>query len=140
MASTAALTDQAKQDFLNGVHQPGDGYMVALYKATATMDKTTTVYSATGEVTNDAGSAYVAGGAALAGFTVGIDGDTAYMTFTNPTWPSSSLSGVVAALIYNSSRSNKAIAVLTFPSTATSNQTFILVLPTTPGARTITIG
>src|ERR1035437_8673128 len=137
MSSTAARTNQGKQDFFMGVHQPGDVYKVALYTAGATLDKTTTVYSSSGEVTNAAGSAYAAGGAVLAGFTVGIDGDVAYLTFTNPTWPSSSLSGVVAALIYNYSRSNKAIAVLTFASTSTSNQTFTLVLPTTPGAWTI---
>jgi|ERR1035441_1607305 hypothetical protein len=139
MASTAAFTDQAKQDFLNGVHQPGDTYKVALYTASAAMDKTTTAYSSSNEITNSAGSAYTAGGATLAGFTVGIDSDTAYMTFTNPTWASSTLTGVVAALIYNSSRSNKAIAVLTFSSTSTSNGTFTLVLPTTSGARTISI-
>lgn len=61
MASTAAFTDQAKQDFLNGVHQPGDTYKVALYTASAAMDKTTTAYSSSNEITNSAGSAYKIG-------------------------------------------------------------------------------
>jgi hypothetical protein len=31
MAFAAAITDQFKQDILNGVHQPGDTYKIALY-------------------------------------------------------------------------------------------------------------
>lgn len=126
MAVTAAFTNQAKQDFLNGVHQPGDVYKVALYtQAAATMDKTTTAYSATGEIS---GTGYTATGMNLAGFTVGISSDTAYMTFTNPAWTTATITAD-AALIYNSTRSNKAIGVLTFTSASSTGATWTLNLP-----------
>jgi len=132
--STSAFTDQAKQDFLNGVHQPGDTYMIALYDAAATNDKTTTAYSATHEI---AGTGYAAGGIALSGFTVGLVGDTAYIDFTtDPSWPSASFTAA-SALIYNASRSNKALAVIDFGGSFTATGgTFTVQLPA-PGASAI---
>lgn len=125
--STSAFTDQAKQDFLNGVHQPGDAYKIALYDASATNDKTLAAYTATHEIT---GTGYAAGGIALTGFTVGISGDTAYITWTtNPSWPSATFTAA-SAVIYNSSRSNKAIAVIDFGgSFSVSGSTFTVQLP-----------
>lgn len=126
MAVTQAFTNQAKQDFLNGVHQPGDVYKVALYtQAAASLDKNTTAYTATGEVT---GTGYSAGGATLTGFAVGLSGDTAYMSFADASWAAATITAD-AALIYNSSRSNKAIAVLTFGSTVSTVGTWTLDLP-----------
>jgi hypothetical protein len=136
MANTAAVTDQYKQDILNGVHQPGDTYMAALYTSTGTLSKSTTIYTTSGEVS---GTGYTAGGIALTGFTVGLSTDTAYLTFTNPSWASSTLTGVVACLIYNATRSNKAIAVLTFASTSTTAGTFTVVLPAAGASSTVTI-
>lgn len=124
--STSAFTDQAKQDFLNGVHQPGDAYKIALYDAAATNDKTLAAYTATHEI---AGTGYTAGGLALSGFTQGIAGDTAYITFTNPSWPSATFTAA-SAVIYNSTRSNKAIAVIDFGgSFSVSGSTFTVQLP-----------
>jgi hypothetical protein len=134
MASTAAITDQAKQDWLNGVHQPGDTYTVALYNPGA-LDKTTTAYTSSGETS---GTGYIAGGMALSGFAVGLSTDTAYLTFTNPAWASSTFTASTA-LIYNASRSNKALAVLTFSSTSSTNGTWTLVLPAAGATSTITI-
>ena len=59
MASTAAVTDSYKQDILNGVHQPGDTYMVALYTSSATLSKSTTAYTTSNETS---GTGYTAGG------------------------------------------------------------------------------
>jgi hypothetical protein len=127
MASTSAFTNQAKQDFLNGVHQPADAFKIALYTAAAVNDKTTTAYSATNEVV---GTGYTAGGQALVGFTVSISGDTAYLTWsTNPSWPNATITAA-SALIYNSTRSNKAIAVIDFGGAFTSTAgTFTVQLP-----------
>src|SRR6185295_1759618 len=111
MAITAAVCNSFKQDVLNGVHQPGDTYKIALYTSAASLSKSTTAYSATNEVS---GTGYSAGGLALSGFTVGLDTDTAYIDWTtDPVWNPATLSAR-GALIYNASRSNKAVAVLDF--------------------------
>ncbi|HXE59474.1 MAG TPA: hypothetical protein VN607_02160 [Gemmatimonadaceae bacterium] len=125
--STSAFTDQAKQDFLNGVHQPTDVYKIALYTASATNDKTLTAYTATNEIS---GAGYAAGGIALTGFTVGISGDTAYITWTtNPSWPTATFTAA-SAVIYNSTRSNKALAVIDFGgSFSVTGGTFTVQLP-----------
>ena len=136
MASTAAVTDSYKQDILNGVHQPGDTYMVALYTSSATLSKSTTAYTTSNETS---GTGYTAGGVALSGFTVSISTDTAYLTWsTNPSWTGSSITAVTA-LIYNASRSNKSVCVLTFSSTTSTAGTWTLVLPAAGASSTVTI-
>ena len=130
MAVTQAVTNQFKQDVLNGVHQPGDTYKIALYtQAAATLNKNTTAYTATGEVV---GVGYDAGGKTLSGFTVGISGDVAYIDFEDPVWTSSTITAD-AALIYNSSKSNKAMGVYTFASASSTNGNWTAKLPA-PGA------
>lgn len=114
-------------------HTAADVYKVALYtQAAATLSKSTTAYTATGEVS---GTGYSAGGATLSGFSVTLDTDTAILDWTaDPSWASATITAD-AALIYNSSRSNKAVAVLTFTSTSSTNGTWTLQLPA-PAAAT----
>ena len=137
MASTSAFTNSAKQEYLNGIHLAAAVYKIALYTSTATNDKTTTAYSATNEVS---GAGYTAGGATLAGFTVSISGDTAYIDWTtDPTWTSSTITAA-SALIYNSSVSNKAIAVIDFGGTFTDTAgTFTVQLPAPGTTATVRI-
>lgn len=127
MAITAAVCNSYKQELFGGTHLAGDTYKIALYTSAATLSKSTTAYSATNEV---AGTGYTAGGATLAGFTNGLDTDTAYVDFTtDPTWPSATITAR-GALIYNSTRSNKAVAVLDFGADITStNGTFTVQFP-----------
>jgi hypothetical protein len=135
----AAVTDQAKQDWLNGVHQPGDTYKIALgVQATATdWNKSLTTYASTHELATAGG--YVQGGIALSGFTVGLSGDTAYLDFsTDPSWASASFTAD-CAIIYNSSRSNKVLAVLSFGTTTATNGTFSVALPAPGAAASVTI-
>jgi hypothetical protein len=82
---------------------------------------------------------YTAGGATLSGITSGVSSGTAYITWTNPSWTVSTLTGVVTALIYDSSQSNAAIAILTFASTSTTAGTFTVVLPAAGATSTITL-
>lgn len=110
--------------------------MCALYTGSASLSAATAAYTNSGEVS---GTGYTAGGQALSGFSVGINGNVAYVTWSNISWASSSLSGVVTLLIYNASRSNKAVAVITFPSITTTGGTLTIVFPTGMGAETITI-
>lgn len=138
MAFAACVTDQAKQDWLNGVHQPGDTYKVALYTqaAATTLNKTLTAYTTTGELST--GGGYTRDSKTLSGFTVGLSGDTAYIDFTDPSWTSASFTAD-ACLIYNSSRSNAAIAVMAFGTTTATAGTFTVQFPAPGATGSITI-
>lgn len=135
MAITAAICNTYKQEILAGVHLSSDTYKIALYTSAATLSKATTAYSATNEAS---GTGYTAGGATLAGFANGLDTDTAYLDFTDPTWPTATITAR-GALIYNASKSNKAVCVLDFGADITStNGTFTVTLPV-PAAATATV-
>jgi len=137
VAITQAFTNQAKQDFLNGVHQPGDTYKIALYTSAATLDKTITAYTATNEVAN--GNGYTTGGQALSGFTVALDSDTAYIDWTSdPSWAAASFTAR-GAMIYNATRSNKTVAIFDFGADKTATGgAFTCTLPA-PAAATALI-
>ena len=128
MAITAAFTTQGKADFLGGVHLSTDTYKMALYTSAATLDATTTTYSATNEVAN--GNGYTTGGATLSGFSAGSTGTQGNLTWTSPTWPASTITAR-GAVIYNTTRSNKVVAVLSFGASdiVSTNGTFTVTLP-----------
>ena len=136
MAPSAGFCVSYKLDLLNGVHQPGDSYYIALYTSAATISPSTTAYTSSGAVS---GTGYVAGGQALAGISIAISGSAAYLTWTSPVWPSSTLSGVTAALIYNATRSNKALAVLTFTPVSSTDNALTVTLPAAGASSTIVL-
>ena len=132
MAITQAIPTSFKAEILQGIHDSADTYKMALYTSAATLGATTTAYSATNEVV---GTGYTAGGATLSGFNVTTSGTTAILDFaTDPSWENATITAR-GALIYNSSKSNKAIYVLDFGSDITStNGTFAITLPTPDAA------
>ena len=126
MAITTTMTNSYKQDVLSGTQTSADTYKIALYTSLATLDASTTAYSATNEVV---GTNYTAGGATLTGFTTGLSSSTAYLTFTNPTWSTSTITAR-GCLIYNSSKSNKSVAAYDFGGDVTSTAgTFTVNFP-----------
>ena len=101
-------------------------YKIALYTADASLDDTTTAYSATNEVS---GTGYTAGGNTLTPVAPTSSGTTAYVSFANTSWSSASFT-TRGALIYNST-TGAAVCVLNFGSDKTcSNQTFTVTFPT----------
>lgn len=128
MAITQAIPDSFKTDIFTGVHTSSDVYKMALYTSTATVDKTTTAYSATNEVV---GTGYTAGGTTMTGFSVTLSGDTSVMDWTtDPSWTTATITAR-GALIYNSSKSNKAVLVIDLGADKTSTAgTFTVQLPT----------
>lgn len=110
MTITAAITNAYKADIQDGVHQPGDDYRIALYSSSATLNVDTAAYTATGEVV---GTGYTAGGKSLSGRAVGGASNVRWVDFSDPVWSGASFTAR-GALIYNATRSNKAIAVLDF--------------------------
>ena len=128
MALTQGICNQAKADFLGGVHLSTDTYKIALFVAAATYGPTTSVYSSVNEVAN--GNGYTTGGATLSGFAASLSGSTGVLDFTtDPTWPTSSITAR-GFVIYNSSKSNKTLYVGDFGGDVTStNDTFTVTLP-----------
>lgn len=136
MAITTAITNSYKQEILEGVHASGDTYKVALYTDAATLSASTTVYSSTNEVV---GTGYTAGGKTLSGFTTGLNSNVAYLTFTDPEWLGSTITAR-GCMIYNASKSNKAVAVFDFGANViSSNGSFTVDFPTTDGSSLISI-
>lgn len=126
MAITTAICNSYKQEILEGVHASTDTYKIALYTSSATLGASTTAYSATNEVT---GAGYDAGGKTLTGYVSGLATGTAYITFDDPSWTSSTITAR-GCLIYNSSKSNKAVAAFDFGSDVISvSGTFTIDLP-----------
>lgn len=128
MAISQAFTNSAKLEFLQGIHLAADVYKIALFSALATLSKSTTVYNAANEVPESGD--YAAGGQVLDGYAAALYGDVATIDWTtDPTWNGATIAAA-GALIYNSSRGNKAIAVLDFGGVITStNGEFKVTLP-----------
>lgn len=118
MAITQAMCTSFKVDLLDGEHDFGaDTFKIALYTSSASLDSTTTAYSATNETS---GTGYTAGGNTLTvSVTPTSSSTTAYISFSNTTWSTASITAR-GALIYNSTNANKAVAVLDFGSDKTS--------------------
>ena len=117
MAITQAMCTSFKTELLGGVHDlDTDAIKIALFTSTATLGAATTAYSTTNEVS---GTGYTAGGNTLTGAAISASGTTAIVDFDNTTWASSTITAR-GAMIYNSSKSNRAIAILDFGSDKTS--------------------
>lgn len=140
MANTQAFCTSAKVDLLNGIHAFGttvaragttaDSFKVALYLATATVNASTTAYSATNEVS---GSGYSAGGISAGTFNAPTSSGTTAYTTPTASWSFGTVTLSTAfdcALLYNSTQSNKAFSVHTFGSTTVNAGTFTLTMPT----------
>lgn len=126
MAITTAICNSYKQEILEGVHASTDTYKIALYTSSATLGAGTTAYSSSNEVT---GTNYSAGGVTLNGYTSGLSSSTAYITFSDPSWADSTITAR-GCLIYNSSKTNKAVACFDFGSDVVSvSGTFTIDLP-----------
>jgi hypothetical protein len=127
MAITQAMCTSFKQELLNKEHDlDTDTLKIALYTSSATLGASTTAYATTNEIS---GTGYSAGGNTLTGATIATSGTTAYVDFNDPEWTSASFTAN-GALIYNTSASNKAIAVLAFGGDFTvSAGTFRIVFP-----------
>lgn len=136
MAITSAICNSYKKEIFDGTHAAGDTYKIALFNDAATLSADTTAYATTNEIT---GAGYTAGGQNLTGFASGLDGSTAYLTFTDVSWTSATITAR-GCLIYNSSKSNKAVAAFDFGSNIVStNGTFTVDFPGTGATSLIRI-
>ena len=152
MANTQAMCTSFMGQLLNGGHQFGaitlvsrtsltaptvDTFKAALYLTTATVNASTTAYSASNEVS---GTGYTVGGVTITGSpawnapTATNTSITAGTAFTTPTasitYTTVTLTTAFdALLIYNSTQGNTAVSVHTFGSQTITAGTFTLTMP-----------
>jgi len=107
---TTALCLQAKLDMMNGVHQPGDTYRLALFTERAVLDEDTTRYVSRNETS---GAGYTKGGFHLTGRRTQLIEGVACLTFNDIKQERCTFEAS-GALVYNESRNNAALAVLAF--------------------------
>ena len=143
MANSQAICTSFKDQHMLGVHALGttdsrtgttaDTIKAALFLASASRGAGDTVYNTSGEVS---GTGYTAGGVTVTNGTEPTNtGTTAHWT------PSASIvyttvtlgTAFDAVLLYNSTQSDKAIAVYTFGSQTITAGTFTLTMPTNDG-------
>ena len=141
MAISSAICNSFKQEILVGTHNftasTGDTFKIALFTSSATLGASTTAYSSLNETTNDAGTAYTAGGENLTSVTPVLDSSTAVCDFDNVSWTSATFTAN-GALIYNSSQSNKAVCAIAFGGDKTAtNGTFTVQFPTADASNAI---
>ena len=139
MAISQAMCTSFKSELLTAEHNftntTGDTFRIALFTSSATLDATTTAYSATNEVS---GTGYTAAGNALTNVTPTTSGTTAYTDFADTTWSSATITAN-GALIYNDSHaSDAAVCVLAFGGDKTStNGDFTIQFPTADASTAI---
>ena len=149
MSNTQSRCTSVLGELLVGQHQFGtatlvsrtsltapttDTFKAALYLVSATLNASTTAYSATGEVS---GTGYTAGGVTVTNATAPIatnSSSTAGVAY----WTSSASlvyttvtlsTAFDTVLLYNSTQSNKAVSVHTFGSQTITAGTFTLTMP-----------
>jgi hypothetical protein len=142
MAITSAVCNTFKTEVLRAIHNftasSGNAFKLALYTSSATINKTTTAYSSTNEISNTSGSAYSAGGIALTSVTPALSTDTACCDFADVSFTSASFTAN-GCLIYNDTASgDPAVCAIAFGGDKTvSSGTFTIQFPVADASNAI---
>jgi len=129
--TTNAICNSFKKELLEAKHDftqtTGDKFKLAMYTSSATLGKSTTSFTTGNEVTSPAG--YTSGGGALVNTGTSLASNTAITDFADLSFTNVTLTAR-GSLIYNTSNSDSAVAVLDFggDKTATSG-TFTIQFP-----------
>ena len=143
MPITQAMCTSFKDQILEAVHDfrssGGDTFKLALYTSSATLDATTTAYSATNEVANS--GTYAAGGGTLTNVSPTTSGTTAFTDFDDISFTSATINAR-GALIYNTTPThtytNPSVAVLDFGGDKISTSgTFTIQFPAADASNAI---
>ena len=145
MANTQAMCTSFLGEIVTATHNFGtapvratgaaDTFKAALYLTSATVNASTTAYSASNEVS---GTGYSAGGVTVTNATAPLASNTSTTAGTAYWTPSASITYTTVTLttafdtvlIYNSTQSNKSVSVHTFGSQTITAGTFTLTMPT----------
>ena len=144
MANTQSMCTSFLSELMTATHNFGsspvraastaDTFKAALYLTSATVNASTTAYSATNEVS---GTGYTAGGVAVTNATPPANTNTSATAGTGYWTPSASISYTTvtlstafdSVLIYNNTQSNRAVSVHTFGAQTVTAGTFTLTMP-----------
>ena len=138
---TTAMCNSFKQELLGGVHDlDTHSLKIALIKPspTSSFSKATTNYSDLTANSDEAtGTNYSAGGQVLDSPAISLSGDTAIVDFADEVFSNLTITAA-GALLYNSSASNKAIAVFSFGSNVASTAgDFTVIFPTADASNAV---
>lgn len=138
---TTAMCNSFKQELLGGVHDLDTHTLkIALIKPSPTgnFGAATTNYSElTGSSDEATGTNYSAGGQTLDSATITLSGTTAFVDFADEVFSNLTITAA-GAIIYNSSASNKAIAVFSFGSNVASTAgDFTVIFPTADASNAV---
>jgi len=146
MTIASAVCSSFKKELFQGYHDfdangsGGDTFKIALYTSSASLDATTTDYSATNEVAN--GNGYTTAGNTLVNTGVGLTSTTAFTDFSDTSWTSASFTAN-GCLIYNTqanggSGTTNAVCAVAFGGDKTvSSGTFTIQFPTNDASSAI---
>ena len=134
MAITSAICNSFKVQILTGTHNftasTGNTFNLALYTSSATLNKSTTAYSSTNEITNTSGSAYSAKGNALTSVTPVLSTDTAVCDFANTSWSSASFTANGCLIFNDTATGDPAVCAIAFGGDKTvTSGTFTIEFP-----------
>ncbi len=139
MAITTAMCTSFKKELMEAVHNfknsGGSTFNLALYTSSATLDASTTAYSATNE---SSGTGYTAKGAALTRVDPTTSGTTAFTDFADLTFSSSSITARGALIFNESAAGDPSVCALDFGADKTStNGDFTIQFPAADASNAI---
>ena len=142
MAITSAICNSFKTEVLQALHNftasSGNSFKLALYTSSATLNKSTTAYSTSNEISNTSGSAYSAKGKALTSVTPVLSTDTAVCDFADVSWTSASFTANGCLIFNDSHSSDAAVCAIAFGWDKTvSSGTFTIQFPTADASNAI---
>ena len=121
------LTVSFRQELPQAVHNLlTDTIKLALYTSSSSINADTTVYTTDNEIT---GTGYTAGGKVVTGATIANSNGVVYVNFDNVVWTPAAFT-TAGGLLYNASKGNKSVAVLSFGGDKTASNTFTVQMPT----------
>ena len=131
MAITSAICNSFKQEILQGEHNftasSGDTFNLALYTSSATLNKSTTAYTTSNEVS---GSGYTAKGNALTSVTPTLSTDTAVCDFSDTSFTSASFTARGCLIFNEDATGDPAVCAIDFGGDKTvSSGTFTIQFP-----------
>ncbi len=134
MAITSAVCNSFKTEVLEAKHNflasGGNTFNIALYTSSATLNKSTTAYSTSNEITNTSGSAYSAKGKALTSVNPALSTDTACCDFNDISWTSASFTANGCLIFNDSASGDPAVCTIAFGSDKTvTSGTFTIQFP-----------
>ena len=134
MAITSAICNSFKVEILKAVHNftasSGNTFNLAMYTSSATLNKSTTAYSSSNEISNTSGSSYSAKGKAITSVTPVLSSDTAVCDFANISWTSATFTANGCLIFNDSASSDESVCTIAFGGDKTvTSGTFTIEFP-----------